>query len=526
MITPIQVNQYFGNKKESLKFGCKTLFLLTENSTHRMAYVTLAAIISVLEHRMKVDIPAFDKAKVLVIGDLMLDRYWYGPTQRISPEAPVPVVKINQNEDRPGGAANVALNIASIGGEVTLAGITGVDDAAHALKTHMEAVNIDCHFHQQEEVPTITKLRVLSRNQQLIRLDFEESIEAIDKNAMTQELANIIPNYDVVLLSDYAKGTLSNVEGLIEVARQHNVKVLVDPKGSDFGKYTGASIITPNMSEFEEIVGHCPDEATIVQKGQKLLEELNLEAMLVTRSEQGMTLLRKDMEEFHLPTQAKEVYDVTGAGDTVIATLALAIAADADFPQASALANIAAGIVVGKLGTSTVSEAELLNAVASGQESGFGVVTEDQLKIAVKMAKARGEHIVMTNGCFDILHAGHVSYLTNAKKLGARLIVAVNDDASVSRLKGPGRPVNAVDRRMAVLAGLGAVDWVVPFSEDTPQRLIGNILPDTLVKGGDYKVEDIAGGAEVMAAGGEVKVLNFETGISTTEIINTIRLED
>jgi len=239
-----------------------------------------------------------------------------------------------------------------------------------------------------------------------------------------------------------------------------------------------------------------------------------------------MTLLRRGFEEFHLPTQAKEVYDVTGAGDTVIATLALAIAARAEFTQASALANIAAGIVVGKLGTSTVSEAELLAEISTGQESGFGVLTEEQLKIAVKLAQARGENIVMTNGCFDILHAGHVSYLTHAATLGARLIVAVNSDESVTRLKGPGRPVNPVDRRMAVLAGLGAVDWVVSFSEDTPQRLIANILPDTLVKGGDYKVEDIAGGKEVIAAGGEVKVLNFEEGISTTEIINTIRLND
>jgi D-beta-D-heptose 7-phosphate kinase/D-beta-D-heptose 1-phosphate adenosyltransferase len=247
--------------------------------------------------------------------------------------------------------------------------------------------------------------------------------------------------------------------------------------------------------------------------------------MLVTRSEQGMTLLRRDHDEFHLPTRAREVYDVTGAGDTVIATLALAIAAKAEYTQASALANIAAGIVVGKLGTSTVSEAELLAEISAGQESGFGVVTEEQLKIAVKLAKTRGENIVMTNGCFDILHAGHVSYLTHAGTLGERLIVAVNDDASVKRLKGSGRPVNPTDRRMAVLAGLGAVDWVVSFSEDTPQRIISNILPDILVKGGDYKVEDIAGGKEVMANGGDVKVLNFEEGISTTDIINSIRLK-
>jgi len=475
---------------------------------------------------MKVEIPTFAQASVLVVGDIMLDQYWYGPTQRISPEAPVPVVKINQEENRPGGAANVALNIASIGGRVTLAGITGEDEAAQHLKKQLSALNINCEFDQQKNIPTIKKLRVMSRNQQLIRLDFEESLSDVDKSSLEEKVAAQLANHDLLLLSDYSKGTLSDVQNLIILAKNQGKAVLVDPKGTDFERYRGATLLTPNLSEFEAVVGECKTESDIVSKGQTLLVELDLEAMLVTRSEQGMTLLRRDHEEFHLPTRAREVYDVTGAGDTVIATLALAIAAKAEYTQASALANMAAGIVVGKLGTSTVSEAELLAEISTGLESGFGVVSEDQLKIAVKLAKARGENIVMTNGCFDILHAGHVSYLTHAGTLGTRLIVAVNDDASVKRLKGSGRPVNPTDRRMAVLAGLGAVDWVVSFSEDTPQRIISNILPDILVKGGDYKVEDIAGGEEVMANGGEVKVLNFEEGISTTDIINAIRLEE
>ena len=475
---------------------------------------------------MKVDIPAFNQASVLVVGDIMLDRYWYGPTQRISPEAPVPIVKINNNDERPGGAGNVALNIASLGGQVTLAGITGDDEAAQTLETHLRAMKINCQFDKHSQVPTITKLRVLSRNQQLIRLDFEESFADIDKSALLTATEKQISQHSLLLLSDYNKGTLSDVQALITLAKKNNVPVLVDPKGHDFARYRGATMLTPNMSEFEAVVGVCNSEAEMVAKGQKLLVELDLDALLVTRSEHGMTLLRKGQQEFHLPTQAKEVYDVTGAGDTVIATLALAVAAGASYTQASALANAAAGIVVGKLGTSTVSEAELLSEIHTGQESGFGVLSEEQLKIVVEQAKARGEEIVMTNGCFDILHAGHVSYLDNARKLGSRLIVAVNDDDSVTRLKGPGRPVNSVDRRMAVLAGLAAVDWVVSFSEDTPQRIISHILPNLLVKGGDYNVEDIAGGEEVIAAGGEVKVLNFEVGISTTEIINTIRLED
>jgi len=475
---------------------------------------------------MKVELPAFTKANVLIVGDIMLDRYWSGATQRISPEAPVPVVRINGDEDRPGGAANVALNIASLGGNCTLIGVTGKDQASDILAAKLQAMNIHCDFFQQSDLPTITKLRVMSRNQQLIRLDFEESMHSIDKAQLRQQVEKQISKHQLLLLSDYDKGTLSQIEDLIAIAAKHNVPVVVDPKGNDFTRYRGATLLTPNMSEFEAVVGVCKSEAELVAKGQALLSELNLSALLITRSEHGMTLLRQNQQELHLPTQAKEVFDVTGAGDTVIATLALAVAAQASFSQASALANIAAGVVVGKIGTSTVSEAELLAQIYTGQESGFGVLSEEQLKIAVELAKARGEKIVMTNGCFDLLHAGHVSYLENAKKLGKRLIVAVNSDASVTRLKGDGRPVNPVDRRMAVLAGLGAVDWVVDFSEDTPQRLIANILPDILVKGGDYQVDEIAGGTEVLANGGDVKVLNFEEGISTTEIINTIRLED
>ena len=475
---------------------------------------------------MKVDIPNFNKARVLVVGDVMLDRYWSGPTGRISPEAPVPVVKINNHEDRPGGAANVALNIASLGGQVTLSGLTGEDDVADNLDTNLSAMDVICKFSRSVDVPTITKLRVLSRNQQLLRLDFEESLHHLDKTELNNLVEQNLRQHHLLLLSDYDKGTLSNVNELIALAKKNNIPVLVDPKGCDFTKYRGATLITPNLSEFEGVVGPCKDEAELVAKGQQLLIDLDLQALLVTRSEHGMTLIRANEEELHLPTQAQEVYDVTGAGDTVIATLALAIAAGSSFCEASALANIAAGVVVGKIGTSTVSEVEIAQAISSGQESGSGVVSEEQLKIMITQAKQRGEKVVMTNGCFDILHAGHVSYLSHAGKLGDRLIVAVNDDDSVKRLKGSGRPVNPMDRRMAVLAGLGAVDWVVSFSEDTPQRLIANLLPNTLVKGGDYKVEDIAGGKEVIAAGGEVQVLNFEEGISTTEIINTIRLED
>ncbi|MGL5250898.1 MAG: D-glycero-beta-D-manno-heptose 1-phosphate adenylyltransferase, partial [Enterovibrio sp.] len=289
-------------------------------------------------------------------------------------------------------------------------------------------------------------------------------------------------------------------------------------------RYRGATLLTPNMGEFEAVVGHCANEQQIEQKGLQLIEQLQLEALLVTRSEHGMMLIRKGVPALSLATQAKEVYDVTGAGDTVISVLAASIAAGASFDDACSLANAAAGVVVGKLGTSTISPVELTEAVFGSQSLGFGVIKQDQLKVAVELAKARGEKIVMTNGCFDILHAGHVAYLNEAAKLGDRLIVAVNTDASVRQLKGSGRPVNPVDRRMAVLSGLSAVDWVVAFEEQTPERIITELLPNVLVKGGDYQVEQIAGGKAVLAAGGEVRVLNFEEGCSTTQLINSIRV--
>ncbi|HIF9062644.1 TPA: bifunctional D-glycero-beta-D-manno-heptose-7-phosphate kinase/D-glycero-beta-D-manno-heptose 1-phosphate adenylyltransferase HldE [Photobacterium damselae] len=473
---------------------------------------------------MKLTLPNYEQANVVVLGDIMLDRYWYGPTGRISPEAPVPIVKVDQIEDRPGGAANVAMNIAALGGQVNLIGFTGADESAQFLTQKLTSLNVECQFAEVASHPTITKLRVMSRGQQLLRLDFEESFHGVEPTALLTHLDHALAQgVKTVIFSDYAKGALEHVQTMIQRARQAGVAVLVDPKGTDFERYRGATLLTPNLSEFEAVVGKTHSDDELVTKGLELIERFDLEALLVTRSEHGMTLLQKGQEPLHMPTQAQEVYDVTGAGDTVISVLAASLSAGKSLADSCKLANAAAGVVVGKLGTSTLSTIELTNAIHGSQDSGFGVVTESQLKVAVAVARARGEKVVMTNGCFDILHAGHVAYLNEAAKLGDRLIVAVNSDASVQALKGPGRPVNPEDRRMAVLAGLGAVDWVVPFSEETPQRLISEVLPTLLVKGGDYKPEEIAGGKEVIAAGGEVKVLNFEDGCSTTEIINAIR---
>ncbi|CAK7016785.1 MULTISPECIES: bifunctional D-glycero-beta-D-manno-heptose-7-phosphate kinase/D-glycero-beta-D-manno-heptose 1-phosphate adenylyltransferase HldE [Providencia] len=471
---------------------------------------------------MKVTLPDYKQAGVLVVGDVMLDRYWHGPANRISPEAPVPVVKVTMVEERPGGAANVAMNIASLGANSRLVGLTGIDDAAKALTENLNAVQVRCDFVAIPTHPTITKLRVLSRNQQLIRLDFEEGFDNVDAQPMLERIEQALPHIGALVLSDYAKGALTHVEKMIALANKAGVPVLIDPKGNNFERYRGATLLTPNMSEFEAIVGPCKNNQDVEEKGMKLLQSLDLTALLITRSEQGMSLIRRDEAPLHLPTQAQEVFDVTGAGDTVIGVLAASIASGRPLHEACALANAAAGVVVGKLGTSTVSPIELENAIRGRADTGFGVMTESELKQAVANARQRGERVVMTNGCFDILHAGHVSYLANARKLGDRLIVAVNSDASTRRLKGETRPVNPLEQRMAVLGALGAVDWVVPFEEDTPQRLIAEVLPDILVKGGDYQPEDIAGSAEVWAAGGEVKVLNFEDGISTTNIIKNI----
>ncbi|WP_025563549.1 bifunctional D-glycero-beta-D-manno-heptose-7-phosphate kinase/D-glycero-beta-D-manno-heptose 1-phosphate adenylyltransferase HldE [Psychromonas sp. SP041] len=475
---------------------------------------------------MKITLPEYEQANVLVVGDVMLDRYWHGPVTRISPEAPVPVVNVKQIEERPGGAANVALNIAALGASSTVVGLVGEDEAAQAIQDSLRSVHIKTDFITVPNVPTITKLRVLSRHQQLIRLDFEDSFSDVDSAAIMQNMTKALTGESpVVVFSDYNKGSLSDIQNMIQLAKSRGAKVLVDPKGSDFEKYRGATLLTPNLSEFEEVVGHCKTDQELFDRATQLVIDLQLEALLVTRSEHGMTLIRENSAPFHLPTQAQEVFDVTGAGDTVMAVLAASIAAGSSFEDACALANAGAGVVVGKIGTSTVNTIELANAVYSQQEIGFGVLTEEQLKLAVKLAQHRGEKVVMTNGCFDILHAGHVSYLNTAREQGDRLIVAVNSDQSVRDLKGEGRPVNPVDRRMLVLAGLGAVDWVVEFTEDTPQRLIAGVLPDLLVKGGDYKPEEIAGGEEVIANGGEVRVLQFKDGCSTSEIIKTIRNE-
>lgn len=471
---------------------------------------------------MKNPLPDFTQASVLVIGDLMLDRYWFGDTARISPEAPVPVINIKQIDERPGGACNVALNISALGSKTTLIGITGTDDAARILTEQLIAAGVSHDMHCLADIPTITKLRVISRQQQLLRMDFEEKFPPFNPEKILAYYRQNLTEAKLVILSDYGKGTLACAPQLIQLAKDAGIPVLVDPKGSDFSIYRGADVITPNFKEFEAIVGVCHTEQEIVTKGQHLLQQYDINALLLTRGEQGMTLIRQGKEEFHLPAHAREVFDVTGAGDTVIAVLGSSIAAGAPLEQAVAIANLAASLVVSKLGAATVSVPELEAAITGASSVGGGIMNEDQLLLAVGEARTQGQRIVFTNGCFDILHAGHVTYLQQAKQLGDRLIVAINDDESVRKLKGTGRPINHVEQRMAVLAGLGVVDWVVSFNDDTPKRLLKKLQPDVLVKGGDYTVDQVVGAEIIRSYGGDVRVLGVVKNLSTTSIINRV----
>ena len=473
-------------------------------------------------------IPDYPKTRVLVVGDVMLDKYWHGSTSRISPEAPVPVVHINQEQALPGGAANVALNIQSLGSSVSLLSLTGDDSLADTLENYLNARQIQTVFQRIKNHSTISKIRVLSLHQQLIRLDFEKKL----KDSNNSHASFIIKNYqkligknniNAIVLSDYKKGVLSEASELIKLANHYAIPVFVDPKGSDYSIYKNAFLLTPNRKEFEQVVGRCESDQDFVKKGLKLIKDLNLNALLITRGENGMSLIQRHKPALHLKAQKQEVYDVTGAGDTVIGVLAASVGAGTALEEAVKLSNMAAGIVVTKLGAGAVTPAELRRAFREEHNIQRGVMTEAELIQAIHDAHAHGETVVMTNGCFDILHPGHVYYLEEAKKLGDHLIVAVNTDKSVRKLKGDSRPINPVQSRMQVLAGLASVDWVVSFNEDTPQKLIKKLLPDVLVKGGDWRVNQIVGHDSVLKNGGKVYSLSFVDNHSTSKIVEKIK---
>ena len=470
-------------------------------------------------------LPDMSASSVTVIGDVMLDRFWTGATQRMSPEAPVPVVNVSSQEDRAGGAGNVAVNLAQLGLTVSLVGLCGDDDPARALRRCVEEAGVRWNV-MPCAAETIVKLRVLSRNQQLLRMDFEQSLSQYANDLFVGFAQQHVIDADLVVFSDYAKGSLALIESLIARCRSLGKTTLVDPKGHEFERYRGATVLTPNLTELEAVVGPCQDDATLIAKAETLRSSLELEAILVTRSEAGMTLIQTGSAPQHFAASAQEVFDVTGAGDTVIATLAGCLSAGLPMAEAARIANRAAGVVVAKLGTASVTPGELTevaDTLPDAQER-QGVTSASDMLAVLAAARGRGQRVVMTNGCFDLLHPGHIAYLEQAATLGDLLVVAVNDDESVRRLKGDARPVNAVADRMAVLVGLAAVDYVLPFSEDTPAKLIEALAPDVLVKGGDYVVEEIAGHESVMARGGEVVVLDFLEGHSTSSLIE--RLSD
>ncbi len=465
----------------------------------------------------------FNKVNILVIGDVMLDRYWYGDTSRISPEAPVPVVNIKQIENRLGGAANVAKNIASLGAKVTLIGAVGCDENAEILSVLAKEskINLDC---QAISAPTITKLRVVGRQQQLLRLDFEEKSTEINLTSLFDQHA---PHADVIILSDYNKGTLDNMDYFIKQAKKLGKTVIVDPKRYNLDIYQHADCLTPNRSEFEKMVGQvCVTDEDFEVRGFELIKQIGLKNLLITRGAQGMTLLQSEGKKvLHIPTKAREIFDITGAGDTVIGVLGIALANHHQWEDAVKLANIAAGAVVGKLGTSAIELDELEKLWQQNEctELEDNILSEQEALEKIQLAKLQGKRVVMTNGCFDLLHPGHIHYLEQAKRLGHYLLIAVNSNESIQRLKGPTRPIHSLEHRMKVLLGLKAVDWVVAFTEDTPERLISSLLPDVLVKGGDYKIHEIAGAEAILRNGGEVKVLDFVDGFSTTNSINQIQ---
>ena len=478
----------------------------------------LQRVIQEIEHR-------WSAKRLLVVGDVMLDKYIWGEVGRISPEAPVPVVRGMHQKDKPGGAANVAMNMAHLGAQTCVVGLTGNDENAQQFKDSLRKNSIEPHFIATADFPTITKTRILSGQQQMLRLDFERTGErdSAAYEQLVEKVWDLMPGRDALVLSDYAKGTLTAevCQQLISAAREQGIPVLVDPKSADFSRYRGATTLCPNLSELARATRiEAGDMDGLLAAAEGMVTALDLEFLTATLSEKGIALVRPG-NRYIAPAQARQVFDVSGAGDTVMAVLALCLSSDLLPETAVQLANVAAGIVVGKVGTVPVEKHELLAAlspqIALNAEN--RVLTRDELVQRVALWKANGERVVFTNGCFDLLHIGHITLLEQARRCGDKLIVAINSDASVSRLKGPTRPIVSERERARVLAALAAVDAVVVFDEPTPLEVILAVQPQVLVKGGDYKIETMVGAAEMQSWGGEVKIVPLVEGFSTTRLI-------
>ncbi|OYQ35303.1 bifunctional heptose 7-phosphate kinase/heptose 1-phosphate adenyltransferase [Niveispirillum lacus] len=476
-------------------------------------------------------IDAIAGTRILVVGDVMLDRFIHGRVDRISPEAPIPVLRVQRETAMPGGAGNVVANMVALGVEADLISVVGDDAAGQELSRLMLTLNGQRNsLLTSTNRPTTTKTRFVAGGQQLLRADAETDIPLSDADA-TQLLAlaaTKMPDVSMLVLSDYNKGVLTSEvsAALIELARAAGVRVLVDPKGRDYARYRGAYCVTPNMRELADATGIMPaDTASLVATARTLANCHGIAAVVATRSEQGMSVVPADGAATHLYARAREVFDVSGAGDTVVAVLAAALTAGADLVEAATLANVAAGVVVAKVGTATVRPNELRDALGHAIVAGPGSksVTLDQAVEQVERWRRQGLRVGFTNGCFDLLHPGHVSLIAQARAQCDRLVLGLNSDDSVRRLKGPARPVQNVTSRATVLSALGDVDLVVTFADDTPLTLIKALRPDILVKGADYKIDDVVGAKEVMGWGGRVVLADLAAGHSTTNTIERMK---
>lgn len=454
---------------------------------------------------------------VLVIGDVMLDRYLFGEVARISPEAPVPVLRTLREERRPGGAANVAANVAAMGAACTLLSIAGEDAARDELAAVLGPYGVRCEIIGQPGEATTQKTRLVAGTQQIVRFDRDGQVRDEASRQIEAKLIELLPGADLLVLSDYAKGCLSSPSRLLDLAKAAGVRVLVDPKVPPAEHYAGAFLLKPNQREFNLLFGPAEGHDEILRRGQVALRQLDLQHLVVTLGAEGMLLMSADGTHAHVPTEAQEVFDVSGAGDTVIAALAVALVRSDDMRKAVSAANLAASIAVSHAGTYVVTAADIeARTLAPAQAK---LLEPAALTERLAAARSRGRRIVFTNGCFDILHPGHVRMLQAARRLGDILVVGLNQDGSVKRLKGPSRPVNTFRDRAEVLAGLAAVDYIVGFAEDTPFELIALLQPDVLVKGGDYEPERIVGAEVVLGRGGRVVVVDFHDGYSSTRTI-------
>ena len=467
----------------------------------------------------------FGVTNILVIGDLMIDHYLWGKCERISPEAPVQVVNVQKESSVLGGAGNVINNLRAMGSNVDVISVIGNDDAANELKTLLNQIDVNSQMLVVEENrKTSKKSRLIASQQQVLRYD-KESIEDISnksENKIIEELSVNISKYDAIILSDYGKGVLTTslTQSIISLANNNNKKVFVDPKGKDYSKYKGAYTLTPNKKEAIEATNiDIKDEKSLIDAIKKLKDNCDLKISLITLSEHGIAIFDENLVV--KPTVAREVYDVTGAGDTVIASIAYAISNDLNIEEAVTFANLAAGVVVGKIGSATATLEEIFEYESSLHKSNSSIhikTFEEIEKLSLELHK-KGKKIVFTNGCFDILHVGHVKYLEVAKSYGDVLIVGLNADSSVRKLKGPTRPVNIEEDRAYILASLESVDYVVIFEEETPYELIKLIKPHTLVKGGDYEGKVVVG----QDIANELKLVQFVDGKSTTNTIKRIQ---